>query len=66
MEKLVITVAPTGSVPRKKDTPHVPVTPEEIQEVAKKHLDPDNLILAAAGAVSAEGKLLEKAPTPNQ
>ncbi|MFL5244714.1 MAG: M16 family metallopeptidase [Gemmataceae bacterium] len=41
------------------------VTPEEIQEVARKHLDPDHLILTAAGAVSAEGKLLEKAPAPN-
>ncbi len=30
MEKLIITVAPTGSIPRKKDTPHVPVTIEEI------------------------------------
>src|SRR5947208_9874792 len=34
MEKLVITVAPTGSVPRKKDSPHVPVTPDEIAETA--------------------------------
>jgi 3-keto-5-aminohexanoate cleavage enzyme len=34
MEKLIITVAPTGSVPRKKDTPHVPVTPDEIAEAA--------------------------------
>ncbi len=34
MEKLIITVAPTGSVPRKKDTPHVPVTPDEISETA--------------------------------
>ncbi len=34
MEKLVITVAPTGSVPRKKDTPYVPVTPDEIAETA--------------------------------
>lgn len=34
MEKLVITVAPTGSVPRKKDTPHLPVTPDEIAETA--------------------------------
>ena len=34
MDKLVITVAPTGSVPRKKDTPHVPVTPDEIAETA--------------------------------
>ena len=29
-EKLIITVAPTGSVPMKKHTPHVPVTTEEI------------------------------------
>src|SRR5438094_518179 len=34
MEKLVITVAPTGSVPRKQDSPHVPVTPYEIAEAA--------------------------------
>ena len=34
MDKLIITVAPTGSVPRKKDTPHVPVTPDEIAETA--------------------------------
>ncbi len=30
MEKLIITVAPTGSVPKKGQTPYVPVTPEEI------------------------------------
>jgi len=34
MDKLIITVAPTGSVPRKKDTPYVPVTPDEIAETA--------------------------------
>ena len=34
MEKLIITVAPTGSVPRKKDTRHVPVNPDEIAETA--------------------------------
>jgi len=34
MEKLIISVAPTGSVPRKKDTPYVPVTPDEIAETA--------------------------------
>jgi 3-keto-5-aminohexanoate cleavage enzyme len=34
MEKLIITVAPTGSVPRKEDTPYVPVTPDEIAETA--------------------------------
>ncbi len=34
MEKLIITVAPTGSGPRKKHTPHVPVTPDEIAEAA--------------------------------
>ena len=34
MDKLIITVAPTGSVPRKKDTAHLPVTPDEIAETA--------------------------------
>ncbi|MEJ5377707.1 MAG: 3-keto-5-aminohexanoate cleavage protein [bacterium] len=34
MEKLIITVAPTGSVPKKKDNPHVPVTPQEVIECA--------------------------------
>ena len=32
MEKLIITVAPTGSVPKKKNNPHVPITPKEIIE----------------------------------
>ena len=30
MEKLMITVAPTGSLPTKKMTPHVPISPAEI------------------------------------
>lgn len=30
MEKLIITVAVTGSLPTKRLTPHVPITPEEI------------------------------------
>jgi 3-keto-5-aminohexanoate cleavage enzyme len=34
LEKLIITVAPTGSVPRKKDTRHVPVHPDEIAQTA--------------------------------
>jgi 3-keto-5-aminohexanoate cleavage enzyme len=34
MEKLIITVAPTGSVPRKRDTCYVPVYPDEIAETA--------------------------------
>jgi len=32
MEKLIITVAPNGSVPTKQDTPHVPVVPDEVVE----------------------------------
>ena len=34
MKKLIITVAPTGSVPTKEMSPHLPVTPEEIAETA--------------------------------
>jgi len=36
MEKLIITVAPTGSVPKTSNTPHVPITPEEIVSTAVK------------------------------
>lgn len=32
MDKTIITVAPTGAWPTKKDTPYVPITPEEIAE----------------------------------
>ena len=32
MEKLIITVATTGSLPKKKNNPHVPITPSEIIE----------------------------------
>lgn len=32
MEKLIITVAPTGAWPRKENTPYVPLTPEEIAD----------------------------------
>jgi len=34
MEKVIITVAPTGSIVRKTDNPHIPLTPEEIGETA--------------------------------
>jgi len=34
MDKLIITVAPTGNVPTKDMNPHLPATPEEIAETA--------------------------------
>lgn len=34
MDKLIITVAPTGNVPTKQLNPYLPVTPEEIAETA--------------------------------
>jgi 3-keto-5-aminohexanoate cleavage enzyme len=34
LERLIITVAPTGNVPTREMTPHLPVTPEEIAETA--------------------------------
>lgn len=34
MNKLIITVAPTGNVPTKEMNPHLPVTPDEIAETA--------------------------------
>lgn len=32
MNKLIITVAPVGSVPKKKNTPYVPISPDEISK----------------------------------
>jgi zinc protease len=40
------------------------VTPEDVQAVAKKYLDPDRVVLVAAGAVDAKGKPLSKPPAP--
>ena len=34
MDKLIITVAPTGNVPTREMTPHLPITPAEIAETA--------------------------------
>ena len=36
------------------------VTPEEVRAVAAKYLDPDHMILVAAGALNAQGKPLRK------
>lgn len=38
-EKLIINAAITGMVPMKKDNPHVPVSPEEIAEDARRCVD---------------------------
>src|SRR5690625_4032584 len=31
-DKVILTVAPTGAIPTKKDTPYLPTTPEEIAD----------------------------------
>lgn len=40
------------------------VTPADVQEVAKKHLDPKRMVLVAAGAVDQAGKALRAVPAP--
>ncbi len=40
------------------------VTPEDVQAVAKKYLDPDHMVIVAAGAVDATGKPTNKLPPP--
>jgi len=32
MRKVIITIAPTGSIPTRKDNPNLPITPEEVAE----------------------------------
>jgi zinc protease len=38
------------------------VTPEDVQTVAQKHLDPERMILVAAGAIDQAGKPMKKTP----
>ena len=40
------------------------MTPEDVQEVARKYIDPEHMVLIAAGAVDAHGKPLPQLPTP--
>jgi zinc protease len=42
------------------------VTPEDVQAVARKYIDPEHMVLSAAGAVDADGKPLERAPPPRR
>jgi predicted Zn-dependent peptidase len=36
------------------------VTPQDVQEVAKKYLDPEHMVLVVAGAVDQKGNPLAK------
>jgi zinc protease len=40
------------------------VTPEQVQEVARKYLDPEHMYLVIAGAIDQQGKPLAKAQAP--
>src|SRR5262249_5103839 len=42
------------------------VTPGDVRAVAAKYIDPERMILVAAGAVDADGKPLTKIPAPKQ
>jgi zinc protease len=40
------------------------VTPDDVQAVAKKYIDPKKMVLVAAGPIDAHGKPLNKLPPP--
>jgi len=42
------------------------VTPEDVQEVAKKHLDPKHMVMVAAGAVNEQGQPITQLPAPKK
>lgn len=57
MRKLVITVAPVGAEVTREQTPHVPISPEEIAAEAKRSWE------AGAAMVHVHGRLPDGAPT---
>jgi zinc protease len=42
------------------------VTPEDVQQVAAKYLDPKRMVLVAVGAIGPDGKPLDKLPAPRK
>lgn len=42
------------------------VTPEDIQSVARKYLDPEHMAVVAVGAIDAKGKVLKAEPLPER
>ncbi|MBV9123424.1 MAG: insulinase family protein, partial [Planctomycetes bacterium] len=41
------------------------VTPEDVQAVARKYLNPNRMVLVASGAIDQEGKPLHRAGPPS-
>ena len=39
MRKVIVTVAPVGSIPTREDSPHIPITPEEIGAEARRSVE---------------------------
>ena len=59
-DKVIITVAPTGSIPTRQDSPYLPVTPEEIAEETRRSCE------AGAAVVHLHGRDPETGrPTPS-
>lgn len=57
MDKLIITVAPVGAEVTREHTPHIPISPEEIAEEARRARD------AGASIVHLHGRHADGAPT---
>ena len=57
MEKLIVTVAPTGNVPTKQMNPNVPVTPDEIAEDVRRCAD------AGASVIHVHARDSQQKPT---
>ena len=59
-DKVIITVAPTGSIPSRKDTPHLPITPEEVAEETRRSYEAGASIVHLHGRDPKTGE-----PTPD-
>ena len=59
--KLIITLAPTGMIPTKEMTPHVPTSPEEIIEDVRRAVDIGITMVHLHARDAATGKSTYKA-----
>ncbi len=60
MRKVIVTVAPVGSIPTREDSPHIPITPDEVGAEARRSADAGAAVVHLHARDPKTGK-----PTPD-